>query len=351
MASNTLLEFLTAPNPTLDCTRSSVGANTFNANWDPVSALEDWPDFNYDILMQSYGHVLLQQVPPMPGTSPPLTPLATTIFTEETFNDVLSRAIMPQVSEALRVAWPLCHPDHNPKDVAEIAKGAKAKRGTTEEDNRFYPDWAAIRESQETNFGYKNLCPGETKLASKWSTSKEGRGRTDYLAPFDQIQTYCGRQWGAPHGYIITPEELVVVRVSRESIGPGLAASRPIRTRIQREQPAHSRTFSTETVSSGLQAMSLDTGSSFSYDTNPNIEYGPLQFKSIPWKAEGKNKMTVKLALWWLNVETGKDLSVQDYPPSRISDHRQVQQPSERARAPAPLSGSGPGKGKRPAKT
>ena len=109
MASNTLLEYLTAPNPTLDCTRSSEGANTFNANWDPVSTLEDWPEFNYDTLMQSYGHVLLQQVAPMPGTSPPLTPLATKIFTEETFNDVLSRAIMPQVSEALRVAWPLWH--------------------------------------------------------------------------------------------------------------------------------------------------------------------------------------------------------------------------------------------------
>ena len=68
--------------------------------------------------------------------------------------------------------------------------------------------------------------------------------------------------------------------------------------------------------------MSLDTGSSFSDDVNPNIEYGPLQFKSIPWNAEGKEKMTVKLALWWLHIETEKDLSVQDYPPpSRISDH------------------------------
>ena len=45
-----------------------------------------------------------------------------------------------------------------------------------------------------TNFGYKNLCPGETKLASKWSTSEEGQLESDHALPFHQIQTYCGSQ-------------------------------------------------------------------------------------------------------------------------------------------------------------
>jgi len=98
----------------------------------------------------------------------------------------------------------------------------------------------------------------------------------------------------------------------------------------------------------------LDTGSSFS-DANPNIEYGPLQFKSIPWSTEGMGKMTVKLALWWLHIETKKDLSVQNYPPSRISDHSQVQQLAGKTRGPAPAeSGSSTSglkhKGKGPAR-
>ena len=45
--------------------------------------------------------------------------------------------------------------------------------------------------------------------------------------------------------------------------------------------------------------------------------------------------MTVKLALWWLHMETKKDLSVQeDYPPpNRKSDDDQGQQQSTPARA------------------
>jgi hypothetical protein len=60
--------------------------------------------------------------------------------------------------------------------------------------------------------------------------------------------------------------------------------------------------------------MSLDTGSSLSDDVNPNIEYRPLQFTSIPWNASRNNKMTVKLALWWLHMETGMDLSATKLP-------------------------------------
>ncbi|KAK7883397.1 hypothetical protein LTR67_011268 [Exophiala xenobiotica] len=349
MAESTLLQYLTLPNPTPNCSKSSVGTNTFNAKWEPFTGLEDWADFNYDTL---------QRIPPMPETSPPLTELEKEIFTETTFETILEREIMPQVSAALRIAWLHSYSNHKVEDVAEIGRGGKARRGTAEEDDRYYADWAGIRRCQTTNFGYRNLCPGETKLASKWSTSKEGRRRSDYPLPFSQIQTYCGRQWGTRHGYIITPEELVVIRVSREPIGPGLAASRVMRnlTQSTRDQPSHSRTFSAETVSSELQAMSLDTGSSFSDDANPNIEYGPLQFKSIPWSAEGTGKMTVKLGLWWMHMETGKDLSVQHYPPSSsMSDHGQVQQVPGKARAPVspgPASGpSGPkNKGKGPAK-
>lgn len=335
MSTTTLLEYLTRPNPILDCSKSSTGANSFNARWDGLTGLEEWTDFNYETLMRSYGDILQQPIPPLPEASPPLTELEKKIFTERTFETVLERDLMPKVSAALRVAWPIYFSSHDSQDVAEVAKGDKARRGTTEEDDRYYADWAGIRQCEITGFGYKNFCPGETKLASKWSTSKEGRRRPDYTSPFQQTQTYCGRQWGVRHGYIITPEELVPIMVSREAIGLGLAASRAPRNVSQntRDQPSHSRTFSAETVSSGLQAMSLDTGSSFSDDANPNIEYGPLRFKSIPWDAAGKDLLTVKLALWWLHMETKKDLSVQEtyLPPRNRGDYIQVCPLSRRA--------------------
>jgi hypothetical protein len=73
MTTTTLLEYLTQPNPVLDCSKSPTGTNTVNARWDRVTGLQDWAEFNYETLMQSYGHILSEQVPPLPETTPPLT--------------------------------------------------------------------------------------------------------------------------------------------------------------------------------------------------------------------------------------------------------------------------------------
>ena len=112
------------------------------------------------------------------------------------------------------------------------------------------------------------------------------------------------------------------LKESLESVDSGLAALRSPRE-AQGRQSSYARTFSADTISSGLQAMSLDTGSSFSDDANPNIEHRPLLFKSIPWAAQGENVWTIKLALWFLHMETRRDLSVQrDYPPLRSASHQ-----------------------------
>ncbi|KAK5202737.1 hypothetical protein LTR96_011284 [Exophiala xenobiotica] len=144
MGDSTLLQYLTLPNPMLSCTKSSVGTNTFNAKWDPTTVLEDWADFNYGTLVRSYWQVLQQQVSPTPKTSPPLTDFEKEIFTENTFETILEREIMPQVSAALSVAWLHSYPNHKVEDVAEIGRGGKARRGTAEEDDRYYADWAGI---------------------------------------------------------------------------------------------------------------------------------------------------------------------------------------------------------------
>lgn len=134
-----------------------------------------------------------------------------------------------------------------------------------------------------------------------------------------------------------------MIRVSKESIEPGLTASRIIRNASHQtsDHLSHSRTFSTETISSEFQAMSLDTGSSYKDDTNPNIEYGPLLFKSIPWSAAGKRTVTIKLALWWLHMETKKDLSVQEaYPLSNTVGVDEQLQPLTGTASTLPLTGS-----------
>ena len=129
MEDTTLLTYLTSPNPNLNCTRSSTGTNTFNARWDPVTGLENWAEFDFNNLMYMYGHILQQRIPVIPDVSPPLSRLDKEIFTERTFETILDRTIMAEVSTALRIAWPLCYPSDDPSDIAEIGKGDKARRG------------------------------------------------------------------------------------------------------------------------------------------------------------------------------------------------------------------------------
>ncbi|RMD41951.1 hypothetical protein DV735_g3186, partial [Chaetothyriales sp. CBS 134920] len=209
----TLLNYLTLLNPTLDCTNSSVGPNTTNAEWEIATGPREWNEFSLETIMAMYGPILQHQVASIPASAPQLSTLDLQVFTERTFEAILIRTVMPEVSMALRIAWPLCYPNDGPADIAEIAIGDKAKRIAIQEDARFYPDWAGVRKGERTEHGYKNLCPGETKLASKWNSSVRNEKRPDYLFPFNQLLTYCGRQWGCRYGYIITPEELVVVLI------------------------------------------------------------------------------------------------------------------------------------------
>jgi hypothetical protein len=57
--------------------------------------------------------------------------------------------------------------NHDPDDITEIGKEDLTRRGTTEEDDWYYADWTSVQEYKTINFGYKNLCSRETKLASK----------------------------------------------------------------------------------------------------------------------------------------------------------------------------------------
>lgn len=91
--------------------------------------------------------------------------------------------------------------------------------------------------------------------------------------------------------------------------------------------------------------MSLDTGSSFSDDANPNIEHGPLLFTSIPWRISGEGVLTVKLSLWCLHMLTGNDVSIQDsYPPLETMCRMSVALPDTEALPSNPAQDEGAAK-------
>lgn len=230
---------------------------------------------------------------------------------------------------------------------------------------------------------YVNCCPGDTKLATKWH-SKNNPNTGEYFRPIAQVLSYGGDQWNTRYGYVITQSELVVLRFSREVVGPGLASGRspraapapgraltaqtarvPERQRgfsttshtsamsIDRQQPAHShsRQTSVASITSSVGGMSIagtDSGSVYD-DSRPDVEYNPVEMKSIPWTDDGPGKLTVKLALWWLHMMAGApeaDISIKsDYPP--LVSHRVAQRPGGRGPSP-PSQGSTNGKGKAP---
>jgi hypothetical protein len=68
----------------------------------------------------------------------------------------------------------------------------------------------------------------------------------------------------------------------------------------------------------GHQSRQRSSGTGFYQDGNSGGEYMPVEMKSIPWNNPGSNKLTVKLALWWIHVlaaAPGCDMSInQDYP-------------------------------------
>jgi hypothetical protein len=233
-----ILDYLSQPNPVVDNTNSGKGSVTHNTKWAAVTETTDWTEFNYETLMSCYGAILRSPGSDFPPTSPPLSKYELEISDEDSLEHLLSRSVIADVRFALCQAWSVCYPNNDTDEAIDIGRGGRAKNMVSD-DSRWYPDWAGVQPTQTTAMGYKNLCPGDTKLSTKWSISKKGRAEEDFTYPLSQVQTYCGRQWNVRYGYLITQEELCVVRVAKESVGPGLAVSRPARsvTRMSEGRP------------------------------------------------------------------------------------------------------------------
>ena len=142
----------------------------------------------------------------------------------------------------------------------------------------FRPDWAGMLrpEPSDTNKG-RLILPGETKLARCFTSGNIITGkvtaapeRPAWLWPLGQIFTYCQKAQ-ARYGYLITDEELVVIRL------------RPTFTRLD------------------LRRSGRHKGSEPSDDTFP--AYERLEFKSIPWKHKSEpDALTVTLTLFFLHM-------------------------------------------------
>ena len=305
----TISQYLRRPNPTVDSTYSRAGSNTANTKYPPLGGIRNWTEFSAAVLRPLYRSVLDQTANfPAPQT---LSSFELEVHDEDSLEHILSKTIISEVSTALREAWRYCHRSWSEDyQCVDAGRGGRAKADN--EDSQYRPDWAAVQSGCMNNAGtaYFNLCPGDTKLSSKWG-SRFSNQEIIFNPSLTQIQFYCGELYNVRYGYVITQAELCVVRVSREDIGSGLAEGRPARLRACSSlQPADSsgRSSSLSSMSgiSPTPSLSRQAPTSSSWqEEHPNTDYRPIEVKFIPWVQNDQKNLSVKEALFFLHMMAG----------------------------------------------
>ncbi|PNY27982.1 Uncharacterized protein TCAP_02092 [Tolypocladium capitatum] len=303
--AQSILDILVKPNPDLDSSFVTRGPNTFNADWIKVNSWRPWRAFTYKSLLSIYSNALLAtwRSPPLinPGSAYDYE-----IRYEHSLDLFLAIFMLPVVNGALERATKVLKMD----EVFYLGPGCWVGD----------PDWALVSHHRIENGRYWNLLPGDTKLSAKWQPrmeqSQDDRTRHQWTLPVSQDSSYAA-QSDCRYGFIITDLHLVVLRLSKESVGQGSALTRPLRVT---SQISHQRIASGSTdISSALDAMSLDSFGSQSYvENNPhNMEYLPPEYATVPWTARGKGRLTVRMSLFCLCLMaiSGYADVHDDYPP------------------------------------
>ncbi|KAF5974096.1 hypothetical protein FBULB1_7928 [Fusarium bulbicola] len=272
----TLLEALTNRNVAVNSQPAVGGSNTTTETYIEPGGWRTWDEFNYDTLTQIFQRKLASEY--RGSSEPRALELDLIINNEETLEDLLRRFVSPCVNYALE----------RQQGQPHLGRGSRCGF----EDR---PDWSAISAEYMTEHGqFANILPGDTKLDAKWSPWMfEDMGSfNEWQKVVAQELTYMAR-YRTRYGFIITDANLVVLRITRELLGAGLAQARP-----RREAAvfvSHQRHSSDTTMGSG------DGSSSFYSDDSPlEWSYYDPEYAVIPWNAHGEEVLTIKLALWCL---------------------------------------------------
>ncbi|KND88548.1 hypothetical protein TOPH_06899 [Tolypocladium ophioglossoides CBS 100239] len=311
----TILDVLVQPNPELDSSSVPGGQNTFSRDWIPVAGWRPWVDFTYENLLSIYRQPLTAN-----WRDPPSIDMASAfdrqIRDENSMDYFLAKYMWPLVNGALTQASSILEWGN---EVFYLGPGSWC-HGTGP------PDWGLVSNYRAEQGKFWNLLPGDTKLSAKWrpdmSQSQNDSERYQWTLPVSQVSTYAAES-ACRYGFIVTDQTLVVLRFTKESIGEGLASTRPSRV-------THQRFASGDTdISSVLESMSLDSFGAQSYADDDlanaaNAEFLPPEYAVISRTAHGRGRLTIKLSIFCLCLmAAGGNGSVDyDYPP--LDSWRQV---------------------------
>lgn len=302
-----LLEILTQPNPRLDSQSVPAGGNTTGNGWVAVTGWRRWSEFNYENLLSVYKSHLFSDWRHPPSVDNP-SGFDQEIRDERSMDLFLAKYIWPHVNGALAEVSS-CR--NSSIESLYLAPGSWCHG---DED----PDWGLVSRERRDEAKFWNILPGDTKLSAKWRSDMR-KSESEYLRrqwslPVSQVSTY-GVEGGCRYGFIITDEELVVLRFRKESTGPGIASTRSRRTASQ----LHQRVVSGGTdISSVIESMSQLSYGAQSYNDNeyPQHELLPPEYARIPWSSYGKGRLSIKLSLFCLCLMASKATGIEtSYPP------------------------------------
>ncbi|PYH94677.1 hypothetical protein BO71DRAFT_352959, partial [Aspergillus ellipticus CBS 707.79] len=184
----TLLSYLTRPNPRISRIARGPVKFTFNTLWFPVENVEPWTEFNYQNLMSLFSPDLSRQVDLADPTPQCEASMFTQLYDEEALGHVVAASIMIPVSCAL------------PGDLF-LSSGA-----ITWETDECRPDWSGGNKLHLQGHGPakdrpKAIILGDIK--NQWShidaiAKVRNSIRNGYefdgprqISPLEQIQYYC----------------------------------------------------------------------------------------------------------------------------------------------------------------
>lgn len=173
-------------------------------------------------------------------------------------------------------------------------------RGTRCITTQFKPDWSVVLESKvEGNGRYVNLLPGDTKLSSKWTPRmiEDGAHFYEWQKVVSQVVSYAARE-SVHYGFIITDSVVVVLRITLEYSGEGMAADRPQRWASSGPLGDRSQESDTTVMPSDPTIPSQSSSEPY-HDNDPLCWDYHVQHHVIPWSNHGQ-QLTGKLALWAL---------------------------------------------------
>lgn len=308
-----LNKYLRRPNPCINNQHALKGPTTScNEKFDePLRAkdVKEWTDFQEDALETIYGTILERNIH---QHNPDIFAGALSdanlreIHDEDSLEALLIRWNYGVVSTALSIAQrqltsPKLGEVGHCADEISMVRGGQAPVPSLPNQHKkaCRPDWAAkishlasaTKRTQKCQESTWNILPGDTKLSTKWKSSMDKESNPEYLKPLNQIFRYC-KHARVRYGYLLTQEELAVIRISWIGHTPD-----NVQTRITDPERRHSQ-------------RRFDARLSY---PKPKQETKCLELKSISWANNANTEpgtMTVNLALWCLHMMAARERSL-----------------------------------------